>query len=164
MNLMIFYRIPTSELKQKWIEAIRNANADDYSGSGYICNNHFLPNQIRVHGNNRVQLASDAIPTEFWVDCIEVDDNFHDLNDELKIEIGRQNTIIAKMKIDLINLQKKYDRLTVIKSEQAVEIEFIKNASIRLSQEKMKVEEDLNRFKQSIYVKVSISSRCCYID
>lgn len=96
-------------------------------------------------------LSRDAIPTEFWVDCIEVDEYF-----DLVTENERLNASIAKMKLDseevVTQMQNKIDRLT---AQQAAEMDALKMAQIELKSVNWKLEEELQHFKQCMYTKVS---------
>lgn len=94
-------------MKKKWIEAVRKANIDNYSGSGYICQFHFSPNVIVSARKNGIKLISSAVPTEFFTEVIEQ----YDINssiaeshcencEQLKKKVHDLENIILKMKLD----------------------------------------------------------------
>lgn len=80
---LILCRLPRdAELKEHWIKSIQEANGDDYSGSGVICSQHFLPEYIQIVEGSNAKLMKNAVPS----DCIEVMEN-HDQD----VEIQRLN-------------------------------------------------------------------------
>lgn len=145
------YRIPTNpEIKQKWIDAIREANNGPYSGTGYVCNLHFSEGEI-VLKYGQFHLVQGAVPTEFWVDCtgtfdedidVEVqgnDEYWRRKHNELKENILKNKT---GFEIREISLKEKNQRLNDIIKKQSTEISILKK-SLTASQdfvEKLKLE------------------------
>lgn len=120
MNISIFGRLPKDdELKNQWVEAIREANNDNYSGSGLVCQNHFEPEEIRGEGP-RAQLVKGSVPSVFFVECIEAPDELQDIGEcnecsHMKSDIENINVKIMRMALDSqiieAKLQKKIEEL-----------------------------------------------------
>lgn len=81
------FRIPKEiNLKEKWLENIKGANNETYSGNGFVCIQHFKEEQLKIK-NNKCELLKAAVPTEFFVEPIEHEDSDdHDDGDADNVE------------------------------------------------------------------------------
>lgn len=73
-------------MKEKWVKAIRAANNDNYEGGGFICEQHFVTEDI-IHSSNRMQLKKGSIPSIFLVEIVEI---------VLNLKINVKNANISK--------------------------------------------------------------------
>lgn len=150
----IRYRLPRdAELKALWIKSIQEANGDNYSGAGLICSQHFSPESIQIVEGNRVKLMENAVPTEFWVDCIDVMEDY-----DQDVEIQRLNDSITEMKLEFeekeAKMRNKITELTVIQVQQSAKIENLEKQLQIKKLEKRELEQHLEKEKASAQVKV----------
>lgn len=97
-------------MKKKWIEAIKEANNDSYSGSGHICQLHFAQDVIVSSRKNEIKLLDGAVPTKFFVDVIEQCDSSVEVDcncEELIKKVSILENVILKMKLDQEKKEKK---------------------------------------------------------
>lgn len=119
-------------MKSKWIETIRKANNDDYSGNGFVCNQHFLPEQIEIK-KNKAKLSKDAFPTEFWVECIDIIEEKMEIIEHGAVEKQTENIefeaneLRRKMLAQRLNFEVREYKLNDIIKKQSNEIFDLKN-------------------------------------
>lgn len=57
-------------LRNKWIEVIRGANNDNYTGAGAVCDLHFSSSEMKTYCD-RIKLDPSAIPSVFLVENVD---------------------------------------------------------------------------------------------
>lgn len=137
------FRIPRNyQLKEKWVEAIKAANNDNYEGNGLICQEHFTTEDI-VHTANRKQLKKGSIPSLFLVDVIETaeisTEHQCDKCEYLETERNEVRNKFTQLNIDLQvqkeKLQRKADQQQATIIDKTKEIEKLQR-QLRMMQNK----------------------------
>lgn len=102
------FRLPNHvETKQKWIDAIKQANNDNYRGGGLVCCRHFSPDEILGIGRMS-KLINGSIPSIFLVEMIQMDEDMAEEDmvkecddcENLKSEISELKAKLTKFSLD----------------------------------------------------------------
>lgn len=122
-------RVPNDEnWRKEWISAIKEANNDnsgDDSGVGLICSEHFLAESIKIT-KTKIQLVEKSIPTEFWVDCIDISDENIEENQMEDNSAANMLKYILDCEIREIQLKEKIEQLQKVIDNQAEQISSLK--------------------------------------
>lgn len=87
-------------MKQRWIEEIQSANNDNYSGGGFVCEQHFLPDNI-IKTTDRKQLTKGSVPSVFLVEILEInesDESDESIDSKAENRCGRCECLEAQLK------------------------------------------------------------------
>lgn len=166
-------RLPKNyKLKSQWIKAVREANNNNYDGSGLVCSNHFLSEKIRGSGS-RAQLINGSVPSIFLVECIEQLDEEKNECDKCinsKTEMDELRTNVTKLTLDSqiekAKMQDKIEKLEYISNEKSKDISKLKKQLRVIEQQKSKIdalEQELFTLKTAPNINVILSIQFHYI-
>lgn len=141
-KFVFFFRVPKKNEKwrNEWVSAIKEANndkSDSNIGVANVCSEHFLPECIQIT-KTTVKLVENSLPTEFWIDVIENEEDVH--------EIVAENFDETKE-----NAAKTIEYLRKENQSQADEIFRLKNA-LESAEEKIKQLEETSDIKVRILI------------
>lgn len=172
---MIVFRFPQNEqLKHKWFNAISQANGKFTHTNGYVCSEHFSSENILIGNKGESKLVPNCIPTEFWVDCIEYEDDVaesdseNSLNNNTNAKNTESNSAMLKQKLDFemqqLKLTEEIKRLKIVNEQQSNEISDLKNAMNTEGEKRKKLETELSEAKASSdYIQVGHFIRAIFL-
>lgn len=155
---IITFRLPLdTKIKERWTEAIENANQTQFRGSGMICLQHFQDDQFK-RLNNRLILQRDAVPCVFssdsLVEVIHINDDFNPHHTEPICESceGLKNSFFVN-----VTEQELYKTKAEIKINKLIESNKKKSSLIaeltskiaRMENEKFKLENKYSQLVES---------------
>lgn len=135
-------------MRELWIKIINEANGDPGNKAPFgkfVCDSHFEEQYLQKR-NQRYFLDKNAVPTLFWVDCIEMDDEMAMQCDKCK-ESEEELTNLKEQKRELLS------QFHIAKSEFRMKIEKYQNEKNGLAQiiGKLRTEiDDLKKHQQFI--------------
>lgn len=138
---------------------ICEANGQFTPTNGYVCSEHFSSEENFIIGKKgETKLNPNCIPTEFWVDCIEYEDNSLESDPEenfnnTNTENTESNSAMLKQKLDLeiqqCKLTGEIERLKIVNEKQSNEIAGLKSALNTEEKKTNKLEKELSEAKAS---------------
>lgn len=147
-------------LRNKWIEAIRRANNDNYSGAGVICDLHFPPNEMKTY-SDRIKLDPTAVPSVFVVKIVDhivhEEDDFEQKYVSLRMDHDQLKKEYVEMRLEsdlkIIELGKKLSSSESKIDTKIAEVKDLREEILRL----MKANASLERNYENVREKLLLS-------
>lgn len=128
-----------------------------------MCSEHFSSENFLIGNKGETKLNPNCIPTEFWVDCIEYEDDALESDPEnieenssdnnTNTENRESNSAMLKQKLDFemqqFKLTEEIERLKIVNKQQSKEIAGLKSALNTEGKKTNKLKKELSEAKAS---------------